>query len=307
MSTTLALLLQITASNGAAGVLNALKNSLVDVNRLSKEANQHFKEMSQHLARAGTGFAASMYLKGKLEPGVAAAANLEEALLNVKGNIAQIGDKADDLATKLQRVRDTGREVSKVMLFSATQVVEIEGALLKSGVDLDAVTGPKGKSSQGAAYAAAGLASVSGVDPAQVGDMLARIGKQQGFKQEDYRSAADLLMKCEAASPGTLQELLYSLKQSGFSAAALGVSFKDQVTMASALAPLGLESGTAINRYILDSAGLTKHQREAMVQLGIGSLAPDGKFRNNLFKDGKYIGLEAENVSVRPAPFFPGE
>jgi TP901 family phage tail tape measure protein len=296
MSTTLALLLQITASNGAAGVLTALKNSLVDVNRLSKEANQHFADMTRHLANAGKGFAGALYLKGKLEPGVTAAGNLEEAMLNVKGSIAQVGDNADDLAKKLQRVRDTGREVSKVMPFSATEVVQIQGALLKSGVDINAVTG-----AHGAAYAAAGLATISGVAPADVGDMLARIGMQNHFKPQDYASAADLLMKGEAASPGSLQELLYSLKQSGFSAAALGVSFRDQVTMASALAPLGLESGTAINRYMLDSAGLTKHQREAMVNLGLGSLAPDGKFQNHMFKDGKYIGLEAENALVRSA------
>ncbi len=293
MSTTLALLLQITAANGAAGVLTSLKRSLVDAGRLGKENAAHFDAMTRSLQRAGNAFAASLYLNGKLRPGVQAAADLEEAMNRVKGNIAQTGDKTDDLAGKLRKVRETAREVSKVMPYSAKEVVDIQGALLKSGVDLNAVAGARG-----AAYSAAGLASVSGVAPGEVGDLLARVGKQYDFKPEDYKSAADLLMKGEAASPGSLQELMYSLKQSGATAKLLGISFKDSVTMSAAMSPLGLEAGTAINRYVLDSAGLTKHQREAMLKLGLAKMH-DGKFENLLYRNGKYIGLDAENAMVR--------
>lgn len=293
MSSTLSLLLQITATNGAAGILNGVRKSLVDMGRLGKESARHFDAMTRSLQKAGTAFAAAAFLHSKLKPGVQAAADLEEAMNRVKGNISQIGDKADDLADKLKKVRDTGREVSKVMPYSAKEVVDIQGALLKSGVDIEAVVGARG-----AAYAAAGLASVSGVDPGQVGDLLARVGKQYDFKPQDYKGAADLLMKGEAASPGSLQELMYSLKQSGATAKLLGVSFKDAVTMSAAMAPLGLESGTAINRYILDSAGLTKHQREAMVELGLARMH-DGNFENLLYKGGTYIGLDAQNAMVR--------
>ena len=293
MSTTLALMLQITAANGAAGVLNGLKKSLVDMGRLGKETAGHFDSMTRCLQRAGNAFAASLYINSKLKPGVQAAADLEEAMNRVKGNIAQTGDKADDLAAKLRKVRETGREVSKVMPYSAKEVVDIQGALLKSGVPLEAVVGQRG-----AAYSAAGLASVSGVAPGDVGDLLARIGKQYDFKPEDYKGASNLLMKGEAASPGSLQELMYSLKQSGATAKLLGISFKDAVTMSAAMAPLGLESGTAINRYTLNSAGLNKHQREGMLKLGLAKMH-DGKFENLLYKDGKYIGLEAQNTMVR--------
>lgn len=294
MSSTLALALQITATNGAAGVLNGLKKSLSDMGRLSKENAVHFDAMTRSLQKAGNAFAASIYINSKLKPGVQAAADLEEAMNRVKGNIAQVGDKADDLAAKLQKVRDTGREVSKVMPYSAKDVVDIQGSLLKAGVDLEAVTGARG-----AAYSAAGLASVSGMSPADVGDALARVGKQYDFKPEDYKTAADMLMKGEAASPGSLQELMYSLRQSGATAKLLGVSFKDSVTMSAAMAPLGLESGTAINRYILDSAGLTPMQRKAMAKLGLGKFNENGKFENHLYKNGKYIGLDAENKLVR--------
>lgn len=292
MSTTLALMLQITAANGAAGVLGGLRKSLTDMGRISKDTAAHFDAMTRSLQRAGTAFAVSAYIGSKMKPGVRAAADLEESMNRVKGNIAQVGDKADDLAAKLAKVRDTGREVSKVMPYSSKEIVNIQGDMLKAGVPLEAVAG-----SHGAAYSAAGLASISGTDPKDVGDMLARIGKQYNFKPEDYQHAADLLAKGEAASPGSLQELMYSLKQFGSTAALLSVSFKDSVTMAAAMAPLGYEAGTAVNRYMLDSVGLTPKQRESMTELGLAN-TKDGKWNNLLYKEGKYIGLDAENAMV---------
>lgn len=294
MSTTLALALQITATNGAAGVLNGLKKTLTDMGKLSKDASAHFDAMTGSLQRAGNAFATSIYINSKLKPGVQAAADLEEAMNRVKGNIAQVGDKADDLATKLQKVRDTGREVSKVMPFSAKEVVDIQGSLLKSGVALEAVIGARG-----AAYSAAGLASVSGMAPADVGDALARVGKQFNFKPEDYKTAADLLMKGEAASPGSLQEMMYSIKQAGSTANMMGVSFKDAVTIAAATSSIGYESGTAVNRFLIDSMGLTKMQRKSLVQLGTAHYDDKGKFHSDFIKGGKYIGLDAEIKMVR--------
>lgn len=294
MSSTLALALQITATNGAAGVLSGIRQSLSQMGRISKETAQHFDAMTRSLQKAGNAFAASAYLNSKMKPGVEAAADLEEAMNRVKGNIAQVGDKASDLAAKLKQVRDTARDVSKVMPYSAKDVVDIQGAMLKSGVDISAVVGK-----QGAAYSAAGLATISGIAPGEVGDMLARIGKQYNFKPEDYKPAADLLMKGEAASPGSLQEMLYSLKQFGTTAATLGVSFKDAVTMSAAMTPLNMEAGTAVNRYMLDSIGLTSKQRQSMIEAGLASTNPDGGFNNHLYKNGKYIGLDAQNRMVR--------
>lgn len=288
-------MLQITAANGASGILSQIKKNILDIRDVSKDATRHFDSMSKGLVNAGKSFAVGFYLKNKIEPGIKAAADLEEAMNNVKGNIAQIGDKTEDLAAKLKQVRDTGREVSKVMPFSATEVVNIEGSLAKAGVDIKAITGP-----HGAAYSAAGLASVSGTDPKDVGDLLARLGKQYNFKPTDYKPAADLLMRGEAASPGTLGELLYSLKSFGATANTTSVSLRDSVTMAAAMAPLGYEAGTAINRFILDSAGLTKQQRESMIKLGLARMH-SGKFENLLYQNGHYIGLEAQIKMMRAA------
>lgn len=286
-------MLQITAANGASGILSQIKKNILDIRDVSKDATRHFDSMSKGLVNAGKSFAVGFYLKNKIEPGIKAAADLEEAMLNVKGNIAQVNDKADDLATKLKQVRDTGREVSKVMPYSATEVVNIEDSLIKGGMNPSAVTG-----AHGAAWAAGGLASITDTNPNSIGDDLSRIGNQYNFKDADYQPAANILMKGEAASPGKLQEILYSLRQFGATANNAHVSFKQSVTMAAAMAPLGLEAGTAIDRYIKDSVGLTPRARKAMLKLGLADMR-EGKFDNHLFKNGQYIGLDAANKLVR--------
>lgn len=295
MSTTLALALQLTAINGVSGVLSRIKNDILNLGNSSAQVKRDFDAMNASISKGLQAVAAYSYLKAKMQPGVRAAADLQEAMLAVEGNIAKSTDSAADLANKLKEVRQTAVDISKAAPYSAKEVVEIQGALLKAGVEADAVMGKRG-----AAWAAAGLATVSGVAPDQVGDMLARIGKQFDFQGKDYKPSADILMRAESASPGNLQEIMYSLKQFGATAKLLNVSFKDSATISAAMAPLGLESGTAINRFILDSAGLTKHQRESMLKLGLAQMH-DGKFENKLYKDGKYIGLEAQIKMMREA------
>ena len=258
-----------------------------------KEVKRQFDLMEKSVTKGLKALAAAGYIKSHMQPGVQAAADLQESMLSVEGNISKATMSAAELGRQLKAVRDTAVDVSKAAPFSAKEVVDIQNALLKAGVDPAAVTGKRG-----AAWAAAGLATLSGTDPANVGDMLARIGSQYNFQGGDYGPASDTLMRAEAASPGKLEEIMYSLKQFGATAKLLGVSFKDSATMAAAMAPLGLESGTAINRFILDSSGLTKHQREAMLKMGLARMH-DGKFENLLYRNGKYIGLDAQVSMMR--------
>ena len=293
MSTTLALALQLTAINSVSGILRKVRADVLNLGQAGKEVKQQFDLMEKSITRGLKAMAAAGYLRSHLQPGIKAAGDLEEAMLAVEGNIGKAGQSAAELGRQLKAVRDTAIDVSKAAPYSAKEVVGIQNALLKAGVDPSAVTGKRG-----AAWAASGLATISGVEPDQIGDMLARIGSQYNFKGGDYAGAADTLMRGEAASPGNLQEIMYSLKQFGPTAKVLGVSFKDSTTMAAAMAPLGLESGTAINRFILDSAGLTKMQRGAMVKMGLAQMH-DGKFENLLYKNGKYIGLDAQIGMMR--------
>jgi TP901 family phage tail tape measure protein len=293
MSTTLALALQLTAINGVSGVMRKVRDDVIKLGDAGKDVKRQFDLAEKSITRGLKAIAGASFIKSHMQPGIKAAADLQEAMLSVEGNIGKATMKAADLAAQLKAVRDTAVDVSKAAPFSAKEVVEIQNALLKAGVDPAAVTGKRG-----AAWAASGLATLSGSDPANVGDMLARIGSQYNFKSNDYGGAADTLMRAEAASPGKLEEIMYSLKQFGATAKLLNVSFKDSATMAAAMAPLGLESGTAINRFILDSSGLTKHQRESMLKLGLAKMH-DGKFENLLYQGGKYIGLDSQISMMR--------
>lgn len=273
--------------------MRKVRDDVLKLGDAGKEVKRQFDLAEKSITRGLKALAATSYIKSHMQPGIQAAADMQEAMLSVEGNISKATMSAAELGRQLKSVRDTAVDVSKAAPFSAKEVVEIQNALLKAGVDPAAVTDKRG-----AAWAAAGLATLSGSDPANVGDMLARIGSQYNFKSSDYGGAADTLMRAEAASPGKLEEIMYSLKQFGATAKMLGVSFKDSATMAAAMAPLGLESGTAINRFILDSSGLTKHQREAMLKMGLARMH-DGKFENLLYKDGKYIGLDSQVSMMR--------
>jgi TP901 family phage tail tape measure protein len=293
MGTTLSLALQLTAINGISSVMRTVRNDVLKLGEAGKDLGKQFDLAERSISRGLKALSAASYLKTHMQPGVKAAADMQEAMLAVEGNISKSTMAAADLASQLKEVRNTAVQVSKVAPFSAKEVVEIQNSLLKAGVDPAAITGKRG-----AAWAASGLATLSGTDPGNVGDLLARIGTQYNFKGQDYAPAADTLMRAEAASPGKLEEVMYSLKQFGATAKLLGVSFKDSATMAAAMAPLGLESGTAINRFILDSSGLTKHQRESMLKLGLARMH-DGKFENRLYENGKYVGLDKQVSLMR--------
>jgi len=293
MGTTLSLALQLTAINGISSVMRTVRNDVLKLGDAGKDLGKQFDLAERSISRGLKALSAANYLKSHMQPGIKAAADMQEAMLAVEGNISKSTMAAADLASQLKEVRKTAVDVSKVAPFSAKEVVEIQNSLLKAGVDPAAITGKRG-----AAWAASGLATLSGTDPGNVGDLLARIGTQYNFKGQDYGPAADTLMRGEAASPGKLEEVMYSLKQFGATAKLLGVSFKDSVTMAAAMAPLGLESGTAINRFILDSSGLTKHQRESMLKLGLARMH-DGKFENRLYENGKYVGLDKQVSLMR--------
>lgn len=220
--------------------------------------------------------------------GIKVASGMQDEMLKVEANIKKTTTSAGDLAKQLREVRDTASSVSKDMPYSAKEIVQISNSLLKAGVPMEQVKGKKG-----AAYSAAGLAMLSETDPKQVGDMLARIGSQFNFKPEDYAKNANVLMQAEAASPGNLQEIMYSMRQFGANANLVKMSFKDAALASAALTPLGGEAGTAMNRFLEDSAGKTKHQRKALEKLGLVTTGKDGKKHSALYDDkGQFVGME---------------
>ncbi len=219
---------------------------------------------------------------------------IEGALASVESNFRKSTTSAQEWISTLKDVKSTAFDVQKVTLTSYKDVIGITDAYLKAGVSMDAI---KGK--QGAAWAAASLSTITGRDANEIGDDMARLGTSFGLKNDQYGKAADTLARGEAASPGKLEEILYSLRQFSSSAKNMSVSFDDAVAAAAVATPLGGMAGTSINSFIGMSAGKTKLQRNAMIEAGLATNV-NGKFQSKAFDNkGQFVGLDKWAATVR--------
>ncbi|MCD4483746.1 phage tail tape measure protein [Chromobacterium vaccinii] len=281
--------LMVRIQADAAQYARGLSSAGRETRHFADQARHDFASLKGHLAALGLQIGAV----GTALKGLNVAGGLESAMLNVEGNIKKATTSASELTRQLQEVRDSARDISKITPFTQTGVVGIQNSLLKAGVSQSAINGR-----QGAGYAAASLAALTDVAPDAIGDMLARIGSQFRFSDKDYAPAADTLMRGEAASPGNLQEIMYSLRQFGSNANTLKIDIKDSTAAAATLTPLGGEAGTAMNRFLEDSIGKTPMQRKALKALGLTKVT-NGKRHSAFFEDGKFIGMERATELVR--------
>ncbi|MBA8735345.1 phage tail tape measure protein [Chromobacterium violaceum] len=281
--------LMVRIQADAAQYARGLSSAGRETRHFADQARHDFASLKGHLAALGLQIGAV----GTALKGLNVAGGLESAMLNVEGNIKKATTSASELTRQLQEVRDSARDISKITPFTQTEVVGIQNSLLKAGVSQSAISGR-----QGAGYAAASLAALTDVAPDAIGDMLARIGSQFRFADKDYAPAADTLMRGEAASPGNLQEIMYSLRQFGSNANTLKIDIKDATAAAATLTPLGGEAGTAMNRFLEDSIGKTPMQRKALKALGLTKVT-NGKRHSAFFEDGKFIGMERATEMVR--------
>lgn len=220
---------------------------------------------------------------------------IESAMAGVESNFRKSTTTAKEWMDTQRDVKKTAFDVQKATASSYKEIIGITDAYLKAGVSMDAIKG-----SQGAAWAAASLSTVTGRDANEIGDDMARLGSSFGLKNDQYGWAADTLARGEAASPGALEEILYSLRQFSAGAKNLNVSFDDAVAAAAVATPLGGQAGSSINRFLGGSAGKTKLQRNAMVEAGLGTFDKKGRFKSKAFDDkGNFIGLDKWASIVR--------
>lgn len=239
--------------------------------------------MNTSIASGLKGLAASAFITANMRPGVAAAADMQEALLLVKSNLAGGSVNAAEMARQLALVKRDAIAISQNAPFAAEDVVRIENALIKAGLDLKDIAGPAG-----AAWAATALASLSGEAPAMVGDALANIGAQFSLKGGQYGELADWLVRVDGASATTVPALAQGLKMAGGMAAQLHVSAKDAITALGVLAPLGERAGSAMNNFFIGLVGAQASQRALMAQYNL-------KF----FDKGTFVGLDKATAQIR--------
>lgn len=279
MSDTMKLALQLTAVDMLSGVLSRAKSSISSLGDAGRKVKKDFDIMEQSITRGLKAIAVSAYTINKLKPGVSAAADLQEAMLGVKMNLAGSAKNAKELTSMLSKVKGTAITVSADAPFSAEDVVRIENSLLKAGLDLEDVTGKSG-----AAFAATALASLSGEAPEMIGDALAAIGTQFSLKGEGYSEFADWLVRVDDAGSAKVPLLISGLRMAGSQANAIGISAKDSVTSLGALAVLGERAGSAYNNFL--GALIAKGNKLKRMDL-------------NFFEQGEFIGMDRVTAMLK--------
>lgn len=272
MSNIMTVALQFTAVDMMSGIAARVKNSIMGLGNASEKVKRDFDEMNRNISAGLKALAASKYIYDKIHPGISAAGDLQEAMLDVKMNIAGSAGNARELNAMLMQVKRTAIDVSANAPFSAEDVVRIQNSLLKAGMDIKDIVGESG-----AAFAATALASLSGEAPEIVGDALANIGAVFNFKGGDYKQFSDWLTRVDDAAATNLPALIQGLRMSGASAAALGVSANDAITSLGALAPLGERAGSSFSNFLLSFST----RRDALKKMGI-----------DVFVGGKFVGME---------------
>lgn len=265
MSEALKVALTFTAADLASGVVNRFRDRIAGLAGDSKKVSRELDTMNRSLnagvkALAVTGFAAA-----KFRPAVGDAAELQQAMLQVKRNIIGSVDSVQQLREQLGLVRETATEVSSTAPLSAADVIGIQNSLLKAGLDIGDIIGKNG-----AAAAATALATLSETAPDVVGDALANLGTQFKLKGNQFGEAADWLARVDDAAATSLPMLLQGVRMSGASAAAMNIELKDTVTALGVLSPLGERAGSSFDGFLRGLKG--------------------SKFA---FENGKFIGLEA--------------
>jgi TP901 family phage tail tape measure protein len=282
MSSTLALALQITALNGASSVLNKVSSDTRNLAKRADEVKQHFSDAWIEVAK---GAAAFHYGLGKMGGLVRPAADLEEAMLNVRSNLGTSTMAAADLNAQLKKVAATSDIIAGKTRISKVGATNIQNELYKGGMSQEDVGGEKG-----AAMSVATLATLSKMDEGTAASNIVNIGSMFDLKKEQYGELADMLVRVDDAAATNIPKLVYGLQQAGFSAKALGENTKSTTIALAMLSPLGEMAGTSLNRMLENTTGKTPRAQKAMIELGVAT-EKAGKFQSGFFKDGKFIGI----------------
>src|SRR5690606_26070788 len=114
------------------------------VSQSNKQVRDEYAKTKQFMLDASKGIATSLLVLNRIRPGVDAAADMQQSMISVKMNLAGSIRDAKSLDAALSEVQATAIGVSSNMQFSAEDVVNIQGTLLKAGVQLKDVAGESG-------------------------------------------------------------------------------------------------------------------------------------------------------------------
>lgn len=204
--------------------------------------------------------------EGLVDPGVAAAATLEQALANLEVNL----DKSSlaQMTAQLAEVEKNAARIAGPTKFDQAEAIGIHTDLVRAGVPMASVLGRGG-----AAEAVTQLASAEGLDAGSAVGAVTTLGSIFGLKGDQYGMGADLLARAGAASNTNAAQLQQALSQAP-AAGALGLDPAETMAGLGVMANMGIQggaAGTALNAFLRSSANNDKKMR-------LGMFGQDGSF-----------------------------
>ena len=261
MGDTLKLALQLTAVDMMSGILDRVKRHVVGLGQAGEEVGRHFESMNRHLTSGLKAAAASRYMMEKIAHGITPAADLQEAMIDVKMSLMRQGQHAKVLNDELKQVRDTAIELQSISPFNAQDVVNVQKELLQGGLEFGDVVG------NGAARAAVVLATITKDSTELASSVMLRIGVPYKLEAKDYGQLADVIQKHAMSGPMHLPQLNESLPYVAKVAKSFGVPWEDLLTglaVEGEQGDLGSMAGTHLKDFYERMVGASRISRKSM-------------------------------------------
>lgn len=229
--------------NGMAEFSRKSQQELRKIGRVSDEIRGHFADMAGSFTKAAGGF----YIASKIQPGIAVAGDLQEAMLGVKTELMGAVDSALEMDKALAEIRATAFEVQRYTPFDQAQVVNLEKELIKGGARVSQVVGK-----QGAAAAAAALAAYENLDAVTTGENLIAIATPFNVAGDQFMELANQAAAAASASTASFSSISEGAKYAAGSMAGLGRDSKEMFALLATLDLQGLSGsmgGTSLNAF----------------------------------------------------------
>lgn len=245
------LVIELALIDGASRVARSAADQLDKLGESGKAVGAKFRGMVDDVNAGMKSLAVSRTLQRELvEPGVRAAATLEDALTGLKVQLDQ--GSVEQMKTQLRDAQSEAGRIAAPTAFSAAEVVGIQTDLRKAGLGMDTILGQGG-----AAEAVAKLATAErGLGSQGATQAVMTLGSIFGLQGDQYAGAADLLTRAGGAASVSPGELAAALSMAP-SAGTLGLSPDETLASLGVLGNMGIKgssAGTALNAFLRQAA-----------------------------------------------------
>ena len=253
--------MQLTMIDLLSGVVGRAKTSILSLGDAGKTVKKDFDDMTRNITSGLKAIAIAGYALHKIKPGVAAAADLQESLIEVRMSLMRSGKDASTLGDELKQVRDTAVDLQKITPFSAQDVVSVQKELMNSGLEFQDVVG------KGAARAAMMLATITKQAPETAASAMLGVGIPYHLKGNEYGEVADVIQKHVMSGRMKLPQLTEALPYINTVAKNFKLPWHDMLTGLAVLGEqsiLGSHAGTSLADFYERLVGTSRISRRAL-------------------------------------------